>query len=438
MIDLLSRRVLAYCRTWNMLPQGGTVLCAVSGGRDSMALLHLLSALAGEAGFQVAAAHFNHHLRPGADRDEAFVRDWCRGRGIPLLCGGEDVGAFARREGLGVEEAARKLRYRFLEAAADQASADRIATAHHRQDNAETVLLHLLRGSGAQGLCGIPPVRGRIVRPLLETGREEIDAYVLRRAIPYVEDETNLDAAYTRNRLRLEVMPLLEDIFPGCSGRVAAAGALLREEDDHLRREAAALAPEAREDEISIPASLLDSQDLALRRRIVRTMGARLGASLSRAHVDAALALRRGGCRDLPGGLLAVRRADCLLLRRAASLPPPMALRPGEQVWGPWRVLVREAAGGEEAGADTLLLRAGTLTIAPWDGTGRLAVKNGSRTIKRLFADRGIPVERRREYPVVYRDGAPAAVFGVAVDRGCRPREGERCTAVSLLWSGEK
>ena len=122
------------------------------------------------------------------------------------------------------EDAARTLRYAFLEGAARDMGADRIATAHHREDNAETVLLHLLRGAGLQGLSGIPPVRGKIVRPLLEAGRADIDAYVERNGLPYVEDESNRDTAYTRNRLRLEVLPLLEEIVPGCGGRIAAGG----------------------------------------------------------------------------------------------------------------------------------------------------------------------------------------------------------------------
>ena len=242
----------AFCRKWDMLPRGALVLCAVSGGRDSMCLLHLLSALAAGGGFQVAAAHFNHRLRPTADRDEAFVRDWCRERSIPLTCGGADVRDFAAQAGTGLEDAARTLRYRFLEEAADRLGAGRIATAHHRQDNAETVLLHLLRGAGMQGLAGIAPVRGRVVRPLLETSRAEIDRYVQRHGVPFVEDETNSDPGFARNRLRLEALPLLEEIFPGCTGRIAGAGALLREENDHLRREAESLTPAAEGGEVSI------------------------------------------------------------------------------------------------------------------------------------------------------------------------------------------
>ena len=310
-IDPLVRQVRAFCGKHDMLPQGGTVLCAVSGGRDSMALLHLLGVLGAEEGFQVAAAHFNHRLRPTADRDEAFVRSWCAGRGIPLLCGSGDVSAFAREAGRSVEDAARELRYRFLEETAEDLGADRIAAAHHREDNAETVLLHLLRGAALQGLGGIPPVRGRIVRPLLETAREDINQYIRRHSIPFVEDETNSDTAFTRNRLRLEVLPVLEELFPGCGARLAGTAGLLREENGHLQREAEALLPR---EGTEVPSSLLAAQDGAMARRLVETLGARLGASLDRRQVEAVLDLGAGGHLDLGGGLYAVRRSGALVL----------------------------------------------------------------------------------------------------------------------------
>ena len=433
MIDPLVRQVRAFCEKRDLLPREGTVLCALSGGRDSMALLHILSRLAEEGGFQVTAAHFNHRLRSTADRDEAFVRNWCREQGIPLTCGAGNVREFARRERLSVEDAARTLRYAFLETAARDMGAVRTATAHHREDNAETVLLHLLRGTGLQGLGGIPPVRGRIVRPLLETSRREIDGYVARHEIPYVEDESNRDAAYIRNRLRLEVLPLLEEISPGCGARIAAAAELLREEDGHLRREAEALVPEAADGAVILPIPVLDRQDTAIRRRLVRTMGRKLGAELTKAQTEAVLSLKSGGCLDLPEGLRAVRKPHRLILEKQAPLPPPLVLHEGEQLWGHWRITVRRCDGPAEEGADRIVLRdtGGELTVAAWDGTGRLAVENGSRTVKRLFADAGVPTERRREYPAVLLDGTLAAVPGVATDRACWPQKDEACLVIT-------
>ena len=410
------------------------VLCAVSGGRDSMVLLHLLHALSGERGFRLAAAHFNHRLRPTADRDEDFVRGWCLERHIPLETGSGDVRAFSREAGTSLEDAARQLRYRFLEEAADKLGAAYIATAHHREDNAETVLLHLLRGTGLRGLGGIPPIRGRVIRPLLEAGRAEINAYAREHGVPYMEDETNADPAYTRNRLRLEVLPLLEEIAPGCTERIAGTGALLREEEAYLQRAAERSAAVSYGVDSVMLSGVWDGGAVT-GRRLIRSAARRFGVELDRRMTENAWNLSGGGYLNLPGGLCALRTGGQLTVRKTPELPGPMALQSGEQVWGPWRVrLTRGPAPAEEA-RGTLYLRpeAGALTIAAWDGRGRLAVENGSRTIKRLFADRGIPVQRRWEHPALYReDGGPAAVFGVAVDRALRPEPGEDCWMISL------
>ena len=169
-------------------------------------------------------------------------------------------------------------------------------------------------------------------------------------------------------------------------------------------------------------------------RRLVRTMGQRLGVTLTRRQVEAVLGLGTGGMVSLPGGLCGVRLAHRLLLRREEALPPPLLLEPGRQVWGPWQVTLRRTLSPEDWGPDTLALdaAAGPLTVGAWDGTGRLAVENGSRTLKRLFQDRGIPAERRGEHPVLYAGGRPAAALGVAVDRDLAPREGRPCLAVTF------
>lgn len=423
------RAVAAFCRKWAMLPPGGRVLCAVSGGRDSMALLHLLKALGEREGFTLLAAHFNHQLRPTARRDEDFVRSWCGENRIPLTVGRGDVAAFARERGRSLEDAARELRYRFLEETAEKLAADRIATAHHRQDNAETVLLHLLRGTGLRGLTGIPPVRGKIVRPLLETDRREIEAYVRANGIPYVEDETNADPAYTRNRLRLEIMPLLEEVSPGCTARLSTAAEVLRGEEEHLDRETAGLLPPPGE---ALAWPVLLAQDEAIRRRLVRAMARRTGVELSARQTEAVLALGPGGVLDLPGGVLARRGGEGLTFRRRRAPLPPLVLETGEQTWGPWTVRVGGPPGPGESVALAAERALGPLTIACWDGRGRLNVGNGSRTIKRLFADRGIPAEERLERPALYLGDRPVAVFGVAVDHDLQPQPGEAAVAVTL------
>ena len=218
-----------FMERWHMLPpSGGVMLVAVSGGRDSVCLLHYLAAMPRD--FTVAAAHLNHGQRPTAGRDVDFVRQLCRELDVPLTVERADVPALARERGVGLEEAGRMARYDFFRRTADRLGAQRIATAHHAADQAETVVLNLVRGTGMQGLAGIPPVRGRIVRPLLETSREEIETYLEIHRLSHVEDETNRDTALRRNLLRREVMPRLAELHDGTAaqhlphGGAAAAG----------------------------------------------------------------------------------------------------------------------------------------------------------------------------------------------------------------------
>ena len=180
---------------FDLIPPGAGVLCALSGGADSMYLLCRLLEGRERYGWTVYAAHFNHGLRPAAARDEDFVRDWCGRQGVPLTTGRADVPAFVRREGLSVEEGARILRYRFLAETAEAEGLALTATGHHAGDNAETVLMNLIRGCGLNGLTGIPERRGDIVRPMLNVTRREIGDYLKEHGVPHAEDETNADPA---------------------------------------------------------------------------------------------------------------------------------------------------------------------------------------------------------------------------------------------------
>ena len=406
-------------------PHGGRVLCAVSGGLDSMCLLDYMTR---QPDFSVGAAHFNHQLRGAeADRDEAFVRDYCGKRRIPFVSGSGDTRALAEREGLSTEEAARRLRYEFLNKAAEDGGYDAILTAHHADDNAETVLLNLIRGTGSAGLAGIPQVRGNICRPFLRIPRAELAAYAAAHDIPHVEDSTNQDpGAAARNALRSTVMPVLRQLNPKCAENIARTSAILREESDALESMARGLMNQVKElpDGVSVPCLMLTDVPQAVAERAVLQLLAQTGGhrrDLTAAHVLAVLDLARGRGAEvsLPYGLTARRKKYSLeIIRRPA--------RTGEQPIAVGDTVVfRETAvclSGEDApGALPLSLPEGAvLTVTPWRPSDwlRLPGSRGPRSFKRLCAERGLTPEERDAIPVLRVGEAHAAdpVFGVQPD----------------------
>jgi tRNA(Ile)-lysidine synthase len=219
-----------------MFGEGAHVLAACSGGPDSMALVGILRELGESLGFRLSVAYFNHKMRPGAAQDEALVRDMAARWGLRFVAGGEDVRGHAARKRLNLEEAARTLRYDFLREAAAKAGAGHIATGHTMNDQAETVLMRLMRGTGLAGLGGIAPVSGEappiVVRPLIDVRRGDIEAYLAERRIPFRTDETNVDRRYLRNRIRLHLLPTLEkDYEPRIVEHLAGLAGLAREDE---------------------------------------------------------------------------------------------------------------------------------------------------------------------------------------------------------------
>ena len=281
----------------------GRLLVGLSGGADSVALLHLLL----EAGADVAAVHVNHGLRGAeADGDEAFVREMCARLQIPLMtfraCPPENAG----------EGWAREVRYGFFRQAMNETGAVALVLAHHRDDQAETLMLHLLRGAGLNGLTGMAADSEqegmRILRPLLGYSRAELRAYLEEKTLTWREDASNSDVRYLRNALRHDVLPLLEQLAPGAAARMATTAFLLQEDEAVLSNLTTAFLMEHPGD--ALPISALQDQPDGLKRRILRAWWTRLAApreekSLSAAQTEALMALLKAGASaqcNLPGG----------------------------------------------------------------------------------------------------------------------------------------
>lgn len=412
------------------------LLAAVSGGLDSMCLLELVSTWGRENGLTVTAAHFNHRLRGAtADRDEAFVRDWCALRGIPFVSGGGDTRALARREHLTVEEAGRKLRYAFLDRAAAERNCDWILTAHHADDSAETMLLNLLRGTGSAGLAGIPKVRGNIARPFRNVTRAELTQYAEKRGVPHVEDETNETDGAARNVIRHRVLPALREINPRAVENMIRAAEILGQEDEALWEAAARLEKEVRPtpEGVCVVRKELTATPPAVQARLVlRMMETVCGhrKDLTAAHTDAVLQLGHSPLEtavvSLPYGMRARNRGGELWIERTPHASDAAAVAVGRPArFGEWTVSLGNTP---EKGWSCALSPAAAekLTVTVWRSDDRLKLpgSRGRRTLKRLCADAGIPPTERDLLPVLRVEDRPAAVPGVGMDTEFLPEEG--------------
>lgn len=227
-INRIEDKIARTMEECGMLPEHGKFIVGLSGGADSMCLAHYLSRR-----FSVLAAHVNHGLRgEEADTDERSAECWCRQNNVPFCAERADIAALSRETGKGEEECGRDARYRFFQELAEPG--DKIATAHTLSDQAETVLYRLAKGAGLRGLCGIPPVRGNIVRPLLCITRGEVEEYCSHYQLPYRTDSTNLSRDYARNRIRLDVVPVLKELNPSFETAILRAAQSFREDEEYL------------------------------------------------------------------------------------------------------------------------------------------------------------------------------------------------------------
>ncbi|ODU54538.1 MAG: tRNA lysidine(34) synthetase TilS [Clostridium sp. SCN 57-10] len=422
------------CRSSGLLRRGDRVLCALSGGADSVAMTHALCALRDELDLTVAAAHFSHGLRPEAAEDErALVQSLCASLGIECLFGAGDTCARAQATGKTAEEAARELRYSFLEGTADAWCADKIATAHHSEDNLETMLLNLARGTGLRGLCGIPPSRGRVVRPLLAATRADIEAYASLHNLVWANDASNADVRYARNRVRRDIVPALRALNAGAVQNASRASALLREDYDFIETAVCALLAhvECTSNRALIPAALLAQAHPAVAGRAVRTLYARAGGSLSvfaRAHADAVLALCRStdpSARvSLPGTMTARRAYEMIIVEHAkqdAPAPNETALVYRQAVeWGEWVVTL---GGVPDEGCAAAYLSASesyTSLIVRSRRTGdTIATEGGTKSVKKYMIEHKIPQIMRDRWPIICDNKKIRAIplFGMPAPR---------------------
>jgi tRNA(Ile)-lysidine synthase len=421
------------------------VLVALSGGADSVALLHLLRFGLPLPRGVLTAAHFDHGMRAGSAADAAWVRGLCSAWEVPLHEGAAEVAPRG-------ETAAREMRWSFLFEAARASGAELILTAHHADDQAETVLHRLARGTGLAGLTGIAPERSvqvagrrvRIVRPLLGVRRETLRAYCRRHRLRWREDPTNALELTPRNTIRLRLLPALEGATPGVVEDLLHIADLARTAEHAwhaaLADVRAAVVEERARGRIVLARQALLDYDPQVRRRVLRQELRRFGHVPGRAATEAADAFVRsaasGKGMTLSGGIRLERDRDRIVIRRGRKLPPDRPLQIAAPVTGSGvariggrRVAARWAPGREPGGADTLHVDPTTiafpLTLRRWRPGDRIRLRYGGKKLKKLFLECGLGRSERERTPVlVDATGRVLWVPGIARAHDVGPVEG--------------
>lgn len=446
--DAVVRQVLHTIRGHAMIRGGDHVIAAVSGGADSVALLHVLLFLRSRLDMTLTVAHLDHMIRGEAARREArFVADMARGLGLACVAERRDVPAWQRARGISLQQAAREVRYTFLEEIAQRENATRIALGHNAGDQAETVLLWLVRGAALDGLCGMPPVRGAIIRPLIEVRREQIERYLTGRGIDFVADTSAGELQYRRNRIRHLLLPLLEREFnPAIVDTLGRTARTLRQDQEVLDGMVSRYMPAgAGEGVPGFSVACITAAPPPLRPRVVRALlGCACGGvrGLTERHVRAVLGLleARGSCRRvaLPGNWQVWREYDRLCLTHGAAAPEGFQYRcetvpdvidiPAAGLRLAFRILERrsgerswEGVPGDTAFFDMRAV-AYPIVVRSWRPGDRFQPlgMQGMRKIQDFFCDRKVPARQRHRVPLLLFSDTLAWVCGLRVDERCR------------------
>jgi tRNA(Ile)-lysidine synthase len=454
----IEKRVLQTVRETiarhKMFEPGDSVLVAVSGGPDSVALIHILNTISGEYSLRLAVAHLNHCLRGReSDRDAEFVAALAESFDWPFFLEKKDVRAFQRRRHLSPEEAARLVRYEFYDAVASKEAFNKIALGHHGDDNAELVLMNLLRGSGPLGLSGIAPVRNNnIVRPLIGLKRSQILDYISEKKIAFLTDSSNMDLAYRRNKIRHHLIPELKKSYnPAIVDSLNRLGEILQAEDqwidDAIEPVFSDCVLNRASEWISLALPGVSGLDLAAGRRIVRKAIFYVKKDLRRItffHVDAVLELAKkgqaGSSLDLPDGVRVIKDTAALTIKKEDQASGATVIDYRYTIAGEGTTLIKEAniaiklveigtaalpdfkkSGKSRAFFDRDCLRFPLVVrnFRPGDRFSPLGV-DGTQKLKKYFSNNKIPAGQRKNCPLLLSEKKIIWVAGHRIDNSVK------------------
>ncbi len=442
---MLEEQILNTIKEHKMLSPGDLVVVGLSGGADSLTLVNVLDALKQELQISLHIAHLNHALRGScADQDENFVVNFARSRNIPVVVERQDVKAFAEQNKYGIEEAARMLRYNFFENLASRLGASKIAVGHTADDNIETFLMHLMRGSGAKGMMGIPPKRGKIIRPLIDTWRDEIEKYCAsKKLIPRV-DYTNYETRYLRNRIRLKLIPQLKIFNPKIKESLVQSIGLLTSDYIFLNQRTqellAEIILEEKKNYLCLSAEKLKNQDPALQGHILRAAIERVKGDLTGiafVHIKDILGLLTETEKkeiNLPAGIFALidrgklvvsqgktRQKQVMPFEYCLKVPGAIKIKElGLEIEAEWEARQVKSVKSEDPY---------TVVLDGWRIGDELVIRNrregdsfrplgiwGTKKLQDFFVDEKIPQDQRDAIPLVLSKNEIIWVVGLRIN----------------------
>ena len=407
-----------------LIKKGDRVGIALSGGKDSMALFHYAVNNAHVFGIQIIAINVEHGIRGQQSKnDSLFVKQYCQKLGVPLIEYSVDCPKASKQLKLSLEQAARKLRYECFFDAIESGKCDKIATAHHLNDNVESILFNLFRGSGIKGLCGIEEnFEDKIIRPLLNASREQIDQYVLENDIPYVTDQTNFDDDYTRNHLRLNVIPQIKKAFPEMEKSLSRFSEVCKIEDDFLHSLAS---QKVTLGENCVQILLPCEQALFNRAVVIALKSLGVKKDWEKTHIDSVYSLcdkQNGAKISLLGGITAIREYDriAIYLTQKCDITQ-LPLNFGTFDFCDRKITVNKLERNQitdlKSGLflDADKLPKSSIIRTPQNGDVFTKFGGGTKKLCDYLTDKKIPQRLRNTLPVIADDNVVYAIFGISV-----------------------
>ncbi len=409
MIFILTK-VRNFIEKNNLIESGDTVIVGFSGGADSVFLLHTLHRLKDKLDIKLVAAHINHMLRgEEAQRDAEFAQKFSKELDIPFHLYEADVNKIAEEEKISAEEAGRKVRYEFFNSLCAKYENAKIATAHNKNDNAETILLHMIRGSGITGLCGIPCKRQNIVRPILDITRKEIEEYCKTNKLLFVTDSTNLEDVYTRNKVRLKLIPLMEELNPNIISTLCNMGKNLSLDNAFIDSNMENFKEHINDNKIKI--SELQKLLPAVSRRLIKYVAEKGGAKPENIHIDKIIDMINnpvtGKKIDIPGGKVCISY-DNLVFGDTFTTDDYCI-----KIENPCDINVCGYAIKSDKNGNFRFPVNAVIEIRNRRAGDKIKAGGMTKKVKKIFIDKKIPENKRNSYPIITANGEPVCILGL-------------------------